>query len=216
MGWLCAGSLALTQFALGIAVAAFSVYVLGRSPVHWSGGVLLLNLISECLALFVVLLFARPKSIKSAAELFAFKVPKLTAATLMIVLGAALAIVAVYLVNNGGGNPQTALVHNLSGSGPSGIVWLRFIIIITPIVEEIAVRGYIYTAFRGSYSITVSVTMILLIAGAAHFTAITSSWVAAGALLALNLLLCIIRERTDNLWNCVLCHGAYNLVCALV
>jgi membrane protease YdiL (CAAX protease family) len=79
-----------------------------------------------------------------------------------------------------------------------------------PFVEESIMRGFFYRAFRGSYSVAVSTLLVVAIALATHWTQDYRSWVALIALGAGNVLFCFLRERSDGLWDCILCHFVYN------
>ena len=83
-------------------------------------------------------------------------------------------------------------------------------LILAPLFEEATYRGFLYKAFRGSYPILVS--MILLVAWAAntHWRYYSHSWIAALDLSLLTVVQCYLREKSDSLWDCILCHFAYN------
>ncbi len=72
-------------------------------------------------------------------------------------------------------------------------------------------RGFFYRAFRGSYSVAVSTLLILGITAVTHWSQFYHSWIAAVDLSALTVLQCFLRERTGNLWDCILCHLVFNV-----
>ena len=213
--WLCVVSLILMQVALAF-IAVFVCcgifgYALKRSPV----GLFLINATAGMLAVFITLLFAQPKTVEQLKASFDLQKPELKTALFLVVSGACLAGVAVFLIKTGHGAPRSSLVEDFSASGSNGMAWLQFLGITAPLIEEFVVRGYLYPAFRQSYSVIFSVVSVLVIAVLNHFTLVMSSILAAAAVLGLNVLLCLIREKTGSLWNCILCHISYNVVCSL-
>jgi membrane protease YdiL (CAAX protease family) len=94
-----------------------------------------------------------------------------------------------------------------------GFQFLLYVIIgvcVGPIAEEVVLRGFLYRAFRGSYGVVMSTIPILAISAWFHWGEVTNSLWTPACLVSLWVMLCIIRERTRNIWNCVLCHAAYN------
>ncbi len=71
-------------------------------------------------------------------------------------------------------------------------------------------RGFLYRAFRGSYPISLSLGVILALAGLTHWSQVHRSWVAAAEVGSLTILQCYLRERTGNLWDCIICHFVFN------
>lgn len=87
---------------------------------------------------------------------------------------------------------------------------LVILLLIGPIFEEIIMRGFLYRAFRKSYGITLSVSTIVLAAMLTHPGVMTASPWLFLLLGALQAILCLILEKTHNLWNCIACHFVYN------
>ena len=213
--WICVASLFAMQVGLALTATLFSHLVVGyplnRQPI----ASFLLNATAGLLAVFITLVFARPRTLEQFRSSFGLKNPKLQTALASIGVGTIFGGVAVLAIIKGFGSPRNHLVESFSTSGSTGLILLRFLLILVPFIEEFIVRGYLYPAFRQSYSVIFSVISIVAIALVNHFAPVTSSLVAALAVIFLNIVLCLIREKTNNLWNCVLCHLAYNLVCAL-
>jgi len=85
-------------------------------------------------------------------------------------------------------------------------------VLIVPLYEEIATRGFLYTAFRKSYGPSITTVLILIFSAYFHWGAISHSPLTTMSLVSLWILVCLVRERTSSLWNCVICHVAYNAV----
>ena len=73
-------------------------------------------------------------------------------------------------------------------------------------------RGFLYRAFRGSYSVRLSMLLILGVVAWTHSNQF-HSWVAALDLSALTILQCYLRER-GNLRDCIASHLVFNLTWA--
>jgi membrane protease YdiL (CAAX protease family) len=84
--------------------------------------------------------------------------------------------------------------------------------VIVPIYEEAVTRGFLYRAFRGSYAAPFSIVLIICFSTIFHWAAMSLSLFTAGCLISLWIMLCFVREKTESLWNCILCHAAYNSV----
>jgi membrane protease YdiL (CAAX protease family) len=87
--------------------------------------------------------------------------------------------------------------------------------LMAPFVEELFIRGFLYRAFRGSYSVPVSVGLILAFTALTHRDQYARSLLAAVGLSLLTLLQCYLRERTRSVWDCIICHFVFNASGAL-
>jgi len=71
-------------------------------------------------------------------------------------------------------------------------------------------RGFLYRAFRGSYGRALSTALVICFHTYFHWGLVSRSLYTLVYLSLLQVLLCMTRERTGNVWNCILCHSAYN------
>ena len=83
-------------------------------------------------------------------------------------------------------------------------------VILAPIFEESVNRGFLYKAFRGSYSVGASTLFVLVWVCYTHWPQYSISWIAALDLSALTIVQCYLREKSPSLWDCILCHFVYN------
>jgi membrane protease YdiL (CAAX protease family) len=83
-------------------------------------------------------------------------------------------------------------------------------IALMPFIEEVTTRGFIYSALREKYKMPLCIFLIIAFASYFHRSLITSSSFEFLILVLFVVLLCIVRENTNSLWNCILCHGVYN------
>lgn len=107
--------------------------------------------------------------------------------------------------------PRNPLTAPFFGRGE--IVRLCFIIlavVIGPICEELLMRGFLYRAFRKDYGRLMSTSLVVGMDGFFHWQLISRNLYALVFILSIGILLCIIRERTESLWNCVLFHAMFN------
>lgn len=94
-----------------------------------------------------------------------------------------------------------------------GGAWLFFAVksvLIVPFYEEVVMRGFLYRAFRGSHGAVLSTGLIICISTWFHWGSLSRSAFTMACLIALWILLCIVRESTNSLWNCLFCHSLYN------
>ena len=83
-------------------------------------------------------------------------------------------------------------------------------IIIGPLVEEIVTRGFLYRALRASFPLIASIGLVVCFSAFFHAGSMGRSVFTAACLVSLWVTLCIVREHTGSLWNCVFCHCVYN------
>jgi membrane protease YdiL (CAAX protease family) len=83
-------------------------------------------------------------------------------------------------------------------------------LLLAPLCEEAINRGFIYKAFRSTYSMKVSIALILAWTAYAHWGQYRQSYLAAFDLSMLTIVQCYLREKSDSLWDCILCHFAFN------
>ena len=82
-------------------------------------------------------------------------------------------------------------------------------VILAPIFEESVNRGFLYKAFRGSHSVVAGVILILGWVCYTHWSQYSVSWIAVNISL-ITIVQCYLREKSLSLWDCILCHFAFN------
>lgn len=104
--------------------------------------------------------------------------------------------------------------HSLVGS------YYAFFVVETtmlgPFCEEVVIRGFMYSALRERYKMPLCVFLIVAFASFFHWGTMTSSFPTFLCLTLSFILLCVVRENTNSLWNCILCHGVYNAAAILL
>jgi len=89
-------------------------------------------------------------------------------------------------------------------------------LLLAPLFEESIYRGFLYKAFRGSYSMAASTALIVAWTANTHWSQYFHSLLAAFDLSILTIVQCYLRERSDSLWDCIFCHFAFNASLLLV
>jgi len=88
--------------------------------------------------------------------------------------------------------------------------FLGCLILLAPLLEESLNRGFLYKAFRGSYPLVASIGLMIGWTCFTHWSYYYNSWVAALDLSALTIVQCYLREKSDSLWDTIICHFIYN------
>jgi membrane protease YdiL (CAAX protease family) len=94
--------------------------------------------------------------------------------------------------------------------GMARYLYLLPLLAFAPFFEETIYRGFLYKAFRNSYPLWASVALLVAWAAFTHWSYYSVSWVAAVDLSALTIVQCYLREKSDIIWDCILCHMAFN------
>lgn len=87
------------------------------------------------------------------------------------------------------------------------------LVILPPLVEEIMIRGFLYSGLRRRFTKLVAALVASLIFAAAHLqlgTGVPPLYVAAVDTFVLSMVLIILRERTGSLWSGIFVHALKN------
>lgn len=87
------------------------------------------------------------------------------------------------------------------------------LVILPPLVEEIMMRGFLYTAMRKMFGRVLSALLVSALFGLAHLAeggAAGPLWIGALDTFALSLVLVSLRELTGNLWAGITLHALKN------
>ena len=102
--------------------------------------------------------------------------------------------------------------NDLRGVVQMSVVFV-LLVVITPIVEEIMFRGFLFRGFRKKMPFWLATALTSLVFGAVHLTSLGDSapvWVAALDTGLLSVALCVAREYSKSLWPAIYMHGAKN------
>jgi len=106
-------------------------------------------------------------------------------------------------------------VPNLATASVPELFVFVSLTLVAPFWEEIMMRGFLYRAFRSSYSKTASSVLIVSLTAITHGPRFIGSIIAAIVLIAFALVLCWLMERTGKIWNCILAHLVFNSIFVL-
>lgn len=87
------------------------------------------------------------------------------------------------------------------------------LVLLPPIVEEIVIRGFLYTGLRAKYTKITSAIIASVLFGVAHLQLGSGApplWIAAIDTAVLSLFLIYLREKTGALWAGMIVHGMKN------
>jgi membrane protease YdiL (CAAX protease family) len=213
--WLCIAALFGSQLVgLVVVVAFWEFFPRFR---YWAGtpfGTFFIAAGGVLAAFLVVLLFAHPQSLSDVLDLFEFQSLRQGISYFAVVAGFVLGLTGVFLARIAL-PPDFAETYPLTKPfihqpGPEKHLF-TILVLVGPVFEEIIMRGFLYRAFRESYGIVLSISIVVLVATLTHPGVTTASPWMFLLLAVVQVTLCLILERTRNLWNCIVCHCAYNL-----
>ncbi len=76
--------------------------------------------------------------------------------------------------------------------------------------EEPVNRGFLYTGFRRSYSGGASAAIVVAYTAYTHWNQYRHFGIAVITLSALTIVQCYLREKSDSLWDIIICHFVFN------
>ena len=201
------------------AIAIFWIQAGARSSpefAHWLGtmwGVGFTVVIQGGLWLFIALWFSRVQAIRDFLEPVGLKKATDFSGWCAAWLAIGIAFIDHYGVSKG--LTESSRQPHPIGYDTIGLAWCFFAlktIVIVPFYEEAVTRGFLYRAFRDSYGVLLSISLILAVSAYFHWGIVSRSPFSLGCLALLWILICVVRERTGSLWNCLLCHAVYNAI----
>jgi membrane protease YdiL (CAAX protease family) len=89
------------------------------------------------------------------------------------------------------------------------------LVILPPLVEEITMRGFLYSGLRTTFSKVISALAVSVIFGMAHLSQGGDAgplWIGFIDTFTLSLVLVFLREKTGNLWAGITLHAVKNCI----
>jgi len=208
--WKCVGTL----FLFGFILFGFNRLFFSFFPNFWRSGFGYFSesVLHYAVELFVAAYFARTETLKTFWKGFSLDIKPSEYVWYGLLLALIIRFFGHFLVAHGWGKG----VYNYdldsfrSTIGFERYFFLLPLLILAPICEEMIYRGFLYKAFRGSYSIAISMILIVAWTANTHWRYYSHSWIAALDLSALTIVQCYLREKSASLWDCILCHFAFN------
>lgn len=115
-------------------------------------------------------------------------------------------------------NQQQQLGFQPSHQPVAMILTFFSLVIVPPLVEELIMRGFLFTSLLKRYSFIPAAVITSAIFAAAHLQVGSGApplWIAAIDTFMLSLVLCYLRFKTGSLWPAIFLHGLKNLVAFL-
>ena len=207
------GMIVLFGFLLSTALIALGLQF--RSFRIWEGGGLGFfsrSLLHYAVELFAVVYFARTETFASLYKAVGLDRKPSYLAWFGIVAALAIRVFGHLILMHGWSRGVTD--HDIlafrNETGHQRYFYLGPLLLLAPIFEESIYRGFLYKAFRGSFSLVFSMALIVAWTAYNHWSQYSVSWIAALNLSLLTILQCTLREKSDSLWDCIFCHMAFN------
>lgn len=211
--WINIFALFFSQIALLLLIAICCwIFPQKINLLSTSIGAILLVLMSGVFALGTVILIIRPSSVHEFLDYFDLRLNireiKVISLPLGFCLGFAGVILSKYNLVDSSGNPGFSQIFKESNFYIK--YFFALALIVFPFIEEIVMRGFIYRTFRDYYGMLFSFGLVFLIALVIHWSSMTASVSAFLIICILQVVLCYIYEKTNCLWNSIICHATYN------
>lgn len=119
---------------------------------------------------------------------------------------------AAHVISSGGGAPNGPNSEFEVFGHVQGGAWflLFFPVLLAPFWEEPVMRGFLYKAFRHSYPVAPSVAIIVLLTLVGTWNRYFYSCGVIFGVIAITAVQCYLREKSESLWDCILCHFVFN------
>ena len=181
-------------------------------------GYLLKSISHYAMCLLVAAYFARTETLASFWEGFGLVRKPTNYVWFGVTMALAIRFFGHFMLTNGWGKGvyNYDLISFRNTIGFERYLFLLPLVILAPMFEESIYRGFLYKAFRGSYPIVVSLILLIVWTANTHWRYYSHSWIAALDLTMLTVVQCYLREKSDSLWDCILCHFAFNASLLLV
>jgi membrane protease YdiL (CAAX protease family) len=210
--WKCCGMILAFLFVLGSLMGGLQV--IGLHVLQWfetGFGYFSTSILFGTIALLTAAYFARTESLASFWEAFGIDRKPSDYVWFGVVAALALRFITHFILIN----------HWMKGYATDDIIRFRHTIgneryfylvplLLAAFFEEPVMRGFLYKAFRGSYSVATSMVLIMGITAVTHWDQCYHSWPAVIFIGGLAVVLCYLREKSDSLWDCILCHLVAN------
>jgi membrane protease YdiL (CAAX protease family) len=211
--WKCMGMIVLLGFLVSTTIFALRLHFYSFRNWEASGlGFFSRSLVHYAVELFAAAYFARTETFASFCAAVGLDRKPSNLAWFGVVAALAIRVFGNFILIHGWtrGVRDYDILAFKSASGPEQYLFLGPLLLLAPLFEESIYRGFLYKAFRGSFSLVISMVLIVAWTAYNHWSQYSVSWVAALDLSVLTILQCYLREKSDSLWDCIICHMAFN------
>jgi membrane protease YdiL (CAAX protease family) len=156
--------------------------------------------------------FARTKSIASFCKAMGLDRRPTAYAWLGILAAVGIRVVGHLIYSAGLTNtyPNFEVTEFLQGPRSARYLFL-FPLLYAAFWEEPVYRGFLFKAFRGSYSVLISIALIIIYTVYMHWAEYFGLGYSAILLTTFTIVQCYLREKSASLWDCILSHLVFNL-----
>lgn len=212
--WLCFAAVYGLSMAVAFNLYVFSVKWPSVLDISSPQAAFFVTICGLLIAFSVTLAFAKVSSLGAFSRVFRLNRPPTPFGIWGLLFGLGIALAAMYLIRHGY-TPDTVLSRSFRSAGSGVSVLLSVAGLVSPFFEEPMMRGFLYPAFRGSYRAVTSTMIVIAMGLLLHPDALSKPGVYTLLIISLNLALCLLRENSISLWDCIICHLAYNGTLAL-
>jgi membrane protease YdiL (CAAX protease family) len=211
--WKCLGMLLVFGVVLGPVVFVPGLLFPGFHRWHGSGfGFFSVSILHYAIGLLTAAYFARTETLASFWKGFGLDRKPSDYFWFGVTMALIIRGFGHFMLIHGWGKGLTNydIVAFKNAAGPERYFFLAPLLFLAPLFEESINRGFLYKAFRGSYSMGISMVLIVAWTAYTHWSQYSHSLLAAFDLSMLTMVQCYLREKSDSLWDCILCHFAFN------
>jgi membrane protease YdiL (CAAX protease family) len=210
--WKCLAMVVALNFSLTTLVRALDAHVALFYRWHSTGyGYFLLSIAHSALSLLPAAYYARTETLKKFLEAMGLRSKPTDAAWFGVACALGIRAMGHFLIaahwSRGLSHYDIAMARHTQGIEK----WLYLLPVLgAAFVEEPFYRGFLYRAFRGSYPVVASTALVIAYTACTHWNQYSHSWAAVVDISLITVVQCWLRERTNSLWNCIICHFAFN------
>ncbi len=211
-GWKFLGMMVVIDVAWYYVTGAVYVSAPYLHQLRWSPyGVVLMTTIFVGLKVLTAAYFARTESIRSFCSAVGLDRKPTNYAWFGVAaaLGLRLLSHSIYTLGWARGYSDYDLSLFRASHTPDRYLYL-FPLLVAAFWEEPVKRGFLYKAFRGTYSIAASIAVILVYTAYAHWNQYAHMGWAVISLSVITAVQCYVREKSDSIWDCILLHLVFN------
>jgi len=216
--WLCVITLIIfewfTQNCIEIAININSnlAHLVKTEPFVFQNAI---KLFRALLWLLIIYFFSGSRSVRSFWSNVRLNQRPTLAGWVAAWVAILISIIDRYGATNNWTSPNQITRGFFHEGGGALLFYVIYVGTLGPFFEEIAFRGFLYSGLRCKYGQVATTFLVLCVMAYFHLSAMGHSLWTPLCLLSLWALICLTQERTQNLWNCILCHAGYNICAGL-
>ena len=211
--WKCIAMIVMLEFLFDAALFALDLHFPGFYKLRVGGfGFFSVALLHYAIELFAVAYFARTETFASFCKAVGLDRQPSNLAWFGVALALAIRVFGhlVLIFGWSRGVRDYDILAFKNAFGPERYLYLGPLLFLAPLFEECIYRGFLYKAFRGSFSVVISTIFVIGWTTYTHWSQYSVSWMAALVLSLWTIAQCYMREKSDSLWDCIFCHAAFN------